>query len=75
MKKRCVTSTRPVSNSSFGGLTVTGGRLINNSPDGIMGIKKIVQAKAMMRREEKISMIAQGYMRGEMMADFGGYDD
>lgn len=57
------------------GLNVSGGRLINNRPDGVMGIKKIVQAKAMMKREDKINMIAEGYLRGEMMAEFGGIED
>ncbi len=57
------------------GLNVSGGRLINNRPDGVMGIKKIVQAKAMMKREDKINMIAEGYLRGEMMSEFGGIED
>jgi hypothetical protein len=51
------------------GLTVKGGRLINELPNGVMGIQAAADARKMRKREEKISMIAQGYERAEMMSE------
>lgn len=53
------------------GLDVRGGRLINNRPDGVMGIVEAASNRKAIKRMEKISMIADGvsmgYMRSEMM--------
>ena len=54
------------------GLTVKGGRLINEMPNGVMGIQAAADARKMRKREEKISMIAQGYERAEMMSEMRG---
>ena len=51
------------------GLTVKNGRLINNVPDGTMGIQAAADARKMRRREEKINMIADAYERAEMRSD------
>lgn len=53
-----------------GGLTVRGGRLINEKTDECMA--PITQAAIMrkaMKREQKIEMIASGTFRGEMRSD------
>ena len=50
-------------------LTVKDGRLINNSGCGHSGIAEMARLRKEAKREEKISMIAEGYARGEMMAE------
>lgn len=50
-------------------LTVKDGRLINNSADGQTGIAQLSKLRKEAKREEKIGMIAEGYSRGEMMAE------
>lgn len=51
------------------GLTVRNGRLVNNRPCGETGIAEMARARKMAKREEKVSMIAEGYSRGEMMSE------
>jgi hypothetical protein len=51
------------------GLTVKDGRLINNRPCGETGIAEMARMRKAAKREEKISMIAEGYSRGEMMSE------
>jgi len=51
------------------GLTVKNGRLINNLPDGTMGIQAAADARKMRKREEKIDMIASAYERAEMRSE------
>jgi hypothetical protein len=51
------------------GLTVRGGRLINNRPDSEMGIVSAANARKEMKRQSKIQMQAEGYARGEQMAE------
>lgn len=50
-------------------LTVKDGRLINNSGCGETGIAKLAKLRKEAKREEKVSMIAEGYSRGEMMSE------
>ena len=50
-------------------LTVKDGRLINNSGCGETGIATMAKLRKEAKREEKISMIAEGYSRGEMMSE------
>ena len=42
------------------GLTIEGGRLINERPDGMTGIQMMANVKSARKRMEKIDMIAQG---------------
>jgi len=42
------------------GLTMDGGRLINERPDGMTGIQMMANVKSARKRMEKIDMIAQG---------------
>ena len=50
-------------------LNVKGGRLVNNAPCSNIGINEAAKMRKERKREEKISMIAQGYERGEMMSE------
>lgn len=50
-------------------LTVKNGRLINNSGCGETGIAEMARLRKAAKREDKVSMIAEGYSRGEMMVD------
>ena len=50
-------------------LTVKDGRLINNRPCGMTGIAEMAKLRKAAKREEKVSMIAEGYSRGEMMSE------
>lgn len=50
-------------------LTVKDGRLINNSGCGETGIAEMARLRKAAKREEKVSMIAEGYSRGEMMSE------
>jgi len=50
-------------------LTVKDGRLINNRADGYTGIAQLAKLRKEAKREEKVSMIAEGYSRGEMMSE------
>lgn len=51
------------------GLTVKDGRLINNRADGCTGIAQLAKLRKEAKRQEKIDVIAEGYSRGEMMAE------
>jgi hypothetical protein len=51
------------------GLRVEGGRLINNRPDGMTGIQQMAMARKSAKVESKINMAAQGYVRGEQIAE------
>lgn len=50
-------------------LTVKNGRLINNSGCGETGIATMAKLRKEAKRQDKIDMIAEGYARGEMMAE------
>jgi hypothetical protein len=56
-------------NGAGNGMPVEGGRLVNNRPDGMTGIAQLAQAKKAMHREEKVSIVAEGTMLGDMRAD------
>jgi hypothetical protein len=58
---------------SFGGLTVSGGMLINNRPNGITGIAQAAQVRKAMKVAEKVSIISQGNSMGEMMEGSCGH--
>ncbi len=48
------------------GLYVQNGRLINNRPDGMMGIEKAVKMKQMVKEQKKTQMISDGILRAKM---------
>lgn len=51
------------------GMPVEGGRLVNNRPDGMTGIAHMAMTRKVMKKEAKINMAAEGYMRGERMSE------
>jgi hypothetical protein len=53
----------------YNDLTVRNGRLVNNRPNDVTGIQQAIQIKKDMKREKKISMMAEAIYRGEMMSD------
>jgi len=61
------------------GLTVRNGRLINNAPDGRMGITKMADANREMKRQQKIGMQTDAILRAddvkEMREMMGGCCD
>lgn len=54
------------SNTSYSGLTIENGRLVNNRPDGQTGIQQASQIKKSMKRANKVLMISEGVRLGEM---------
>ena len=69
-KKDLSNSIYQQSGANFG-LTVNGGMLINNRPDGQTGIQQAAIAKKVVKRENKVQMMAEavflGNIRSEMM--------
>lgn len=51
------------------GLDVQNGRLINNRPDGITGIAEAANARKIMKRMEKVSVISEGVSLGNMKSE------
>ena len=52
------------------GLYVKDGRLINDRPDGMMGIEKAAKLRSMVKSQKNISEISQGIQRAKMMEKF-----
>ena len=69
-KKDLSNSVYQQSGANFG-LTVNKGMLINNRPDGQTGIQQAAQAKKVVKKSEKVQMMAEavflGNIRSEMM--------
>ena len=69
-KKDLSNSIYQQSGANFG-LTVNKGMLINNRPDGQTGIQQAAQAKKVVKKAEKVQMMAEavflGNIRSEMM--------
>lgn len=71
MKRGLKLSDSIYSGSKFDGLTVRGGRLINNRPDGQTGIAQAADIKRSMKLSEKVMIVAKGTAMGEMMSEMG----
>lgn len=54
---------------NYNGLTVKGGRLINQLPTGVTGIQRAAQIKKEMKRADKISMMSEAMYQAEIRAD------
>lgn len=52
------------------GLYVKDGRLINDRPDGMMGIEKAAKLRKMVKNQEKVQMISDGILRAKMSEIF-----
>lgn len=59
----------------MGGLAVKNGRLVNDRPNGMTGIEEAGLVRKAMKREKKVSMIADGIVRAEMRENLMGYKD
>ena len=57
---------------SMGGLTINDGRLINDKPDGMSGIAQAAMIRKEVKRERKVSMIADGIVRAELREQMFG---
>ena len=57
------------SKMNMGGLDVKNGRLINNRPDGMTGLAQCAANKKIIKRIEKVGMIAEGVSLGNMRED------
>lgn len=64
-----------VKNGGMPGLPVEGGRLVNNRPDGMMGITYAAQMNKALKRGEKISMYADATAMGMSMGKMHGCSD
>lgn len=67
-KKDLSNSIYQQSGSNFG-LTVNGGMLINNRPDGQTGIQQAAQFRSEMKRAKKIEMYSEAVMLGNMKSE------
>ncbi|MCP4762903.1 MAG: hypothetical protein GY870_14080 [archaeon] len=52
------------------GLYVKDGRLINDRPDGMMGIEKAAKLKKMVKAQKNSEQIAEGIQRAKMLERF-----
>ncbi|MCP3699441.1 MAG: hypothetical protein GY920_12920 [Aliivibrio sp.] len=52
------------------GLYVKDGRLINDRPDGMMGIEKAAKLKKMVKAQKNSEQIAEGIQRAKMLEKF-----
>jgi len=52
------------------GLYVKDGRLINDRPNGMMGIEKAAKLRKMVKNQEKVQMISDGILRAKMSEIF-----
>ncbi len=52
------------------GLYIKNGRLINDRPDGMMGIEKAAKLKKMVKAQKNSEQIAEGIQRAKMLEKF-----
>jgi hypothetical protein len=52
------------------GLYIKNGRLINDRPDGMMGIEKAAKLKKMVKAQKNSEQIAEGIQRAKMLERF-----
>ena len=57
-------------NNFVEGLYVKDGRLINDRPNGMMGIEKAAKLRKMVKNQEKVQMISDGILRAKMSEIF-----
>lgn len=54
------------------GMPVEGGRLINNRPDGVMGIEHLASQRKAVKRAEKVSAMTDAYVSAEINSKMMG---
>ena len=52
------------------GLYSKDGRLINDRPNGMMGIERAAKLRKMVKKQENIEQIAEGIRRAQMLERF-----
>ena len=52
------------------GLYIKNGRLINDRPDGMMGIEKAAKLRKMVKAQKNSEQIAEGIQRAKMLERF-----
>lgn len=57
------------------GLDIKDGRLVNNRPDGVTGLQQAIEVKNALKREKKISMMEDAYVRAEVKMKILGIED
>ena len=67
-KKDLSNSVYQQSGANFG-LTVNKGMLINNRPDGQTGIQQAAQAKKVVKKMEKVQMMAESVYLGNIRSE------
>jgi hypothetical protein len=67
-KKDLSNSIYQQSGSNFG-LTVNGGMLINNRPDGQTGIQQAAEVKKVIKKAEKVQMMSEAVYLGNIKAE------
>ena len=65
----------PMGRISQGRLTVRGGRLINDLPDGVSGIQAAADARKLRKREYKIEMMVEADVRAGIREKMLGLED
>ena len=57
------------------GLMGSSERMLDNRPSGVTGLQQAIEAKKMIQREKKVSMIEEAYIRAEVKMKILGLED
>jgi hypothetical protein len=57
------------------GLIGSSERMLDNRPSGVTGLQQAIEAKKMIQREKKVSMIEEAYIRAEVKMKILGLED
>jgi len=50
-------------------------RILDNRPSGVTGLQQAIEAKKMIQREKKVSMMEEAYVRAEVKMKILGLED
>ena len=50
-------------------------RMLDNRPSGVTGLQQAIEAKKMIQREKKVSMMEEAYIRAEVKMKILGLED
>jgi hypothetical protein len=57
------------------GLMGSSERILDNRPSGVTGLQQAIEAKKMIQREKKVSMMEEAYVRAEVKMKILGLED
>jgi hypothetical protein len=57
------------------GLMGSSERILDNRPSGVTGLQQAIEAKKMIQREKKVSMMEEAYIRAEVKMKILGLED